>query len=407
MSKNPKTRNDGLRKYYRKAFDIVEKVNKVTFADSFANMRSMIKKSKGLFLRVLLLVLLPVLIMNCYTFYTQYSDLEINYGAMDSIDFSRLLNGDATVIQDYMDSVMNVFGTAEAKTTAADIVFEIVNFVIGAFADAFIISLGICLAGNRKYAIADISKLALKNLFAVMFFDILSYWVISEAQTIVMPGIMLVAVFAHVKNTSLLIASLTSLVIEILIGMLIACWAMLFIYYMMITTVIGRNRPVMALGYSREILRKKVFGQMFHISPFIVGSFLIPTLMQGFTMFLVEELVPAIIIAALSIIIEVVFNMLIWMYIIPDYLVLEKESGIQEKLHDLIEKAIQRQQEIFNEKKSRKHGDTENVGSNDTDSDDTDNDDTGFCDPEVKDTDASQNDGGEVQNDIENVDKEK
>ncbi len=335
--------------------------NSVTLAGSFRNMRSMIKKSNGLFVRVLLLVLLPVLIMNCYTFYVQYSDLKVNYDVIDTVDFTRVFEGDMTAVQTFFDSVTKVFDMAEVKTTAADVVFEIINFVLGAFADAFIIALGISLVQNRKIKTGDTAKLAFKNIAGVMFFNILAYWVLSEAQSLVMSGLMTTAVFLHVRNASMLIASVISLVIEAGLAMLLACWAMLFIYYMMVTSVVGRSRAMLVLGYSREILRKKVFRQMLHISPFIVGSFLIPTLMQGIALLFVQGLVPAIIVAALSIILEVVFNMLIWMYIIPDYFILEAECGIQDKLRDIIEKAMQRRNDVFQGRsRNEKNNSTEN-----------------------------------------------
>ena len=72
--------------------------------ESNKKMGELIKKSGGLFWKTVLLVLLPVLVINCYIFYSNYGSVVNDYTKIDAFDFDNVT--DANYLTDFTDALL-------------------------------------------------------------------------------------------------------------------------------------------------------------------------------------------------------------------------------------------------------------------------------------------------------------
>ena len=84
----------------------------------------------------------------------------------------------------------------------------------------------------------------------------------------------------------------------------------------------------------------RVWKNIFRIMPFIVGGFIIPLFIQAFAIAFGDKIVFSLVLVFISIIIEMVVFLLMWVYTVPEFFFQERESGIQQKIKEMIEHAM-------------------------------------------------------------------
>ena len=331
--------------YYIIILDILPVVeacmeNKITFSRSFQNMKNLIKQSKGVFLYTLILALIPVLIINCYTFFILYDGFTVDYNALSAlsnIDFS-----DKDVTAKLMEVIEGIVPAVAQETSFGDEVLSAINMLITLFLDAFLITLGVQLAFNKKYDLMQLSKQAIPKMVPILIINLIISYAIYELQQLIYVSVVLLFSSVSMGEPIFIYSMITMAVSYVALALFVGGFITLFYSYMAITVVSSRARAILAFGYSREILKGKTFKQFFHILPFVAGGFILPMILQAVAIGC-NNTVLGIILTAINVILQIGITGLLWFYLIPDYFELEKNSGVQEKLRKMFEQAVQMQ----------------------------------------------------------------
>lgn len=339
--------------------------NKMSLSISIKNMRTVITKTKTTFFILLVLILIPVLIINCYSFYSVYGKMDFDYSKIEQIDFIGALNGGS----ESLEELYNKFNEAmpelnETEPNAADVTLEIFNYIISIFTDTFLILLFSAAVLGKKLKNDELAKLTAKRMFVTLLFSLISTWIFIEAQDILLPNIIMISFASRINGGILLPASIIALILSIVLSMLLVCWLMSFVLHMTIAAVNGRTRSLLAFGYARELLRGKVWKYMLHIAPFMIAVFLVPTLLQGTAVIFAQQTVLSISLVALSVIINVVANAYTWAYLVPDFFFLEKDCGIQMKIKEMIDNAMRNAQNIKRQNNSNEMSENPSTDEN-------------------------------------------
>ena len=139
-------------------------MSNTTFKQGIKNMDDLIKRSNGLFQKTLLLVLIPVLMINCYIFYMAYGGEGLDYTQLQSVDFNSVLAGNQEAMSEFSEALSQSFPEPSTKTGVADYVLEFIDIIAIVFLDAFIIILGTSLLNEKKLSASLISKLTIETL---------------------------------------------------------------------------------------------------------------------------------------------------------------------------------------------------------------------------------------------------
>lgn len=301
--------------------------------DSIKNMKALIKKSKGHFITTVLLILLPVLIINCYMFYSNYTSVINDYTKVESFDFDNIT--DANYLADFTDALMSVRQAGNTELNATDIVFYIINIAISVFADGFLIIMAVHLLFNKEYKTGHLAMLAIRRCFAVIFFGIIASWAISYVSSAADSSILMLNCFLHAADTSkmapiLFGTTLATTVIHGSIAYFLLSGVMMLVVYCTVVSVSGRCRWFVAPQYVFEVLRGKKFKQLLHFLVPTLLAYFIPAVLSAASMY--AGLYAGLIFTGISVIMQTVFNAMLWFRAVPDFFTLEKESGIEERI---------------------------------------------------------------------------
>ncbi len=334
-------------------------MSNVTFKQSLDNMNDLIKKSNGLFQKVLLLVLIPVLIINCYSFYMAYGGEGLDYSMLNQIDFNSALQGNKEALNDFSNALLEAFPQPNTKMYTSDYILELICILLIVFLDAFIVILGASLLTEKKLSASLISKEAFKKVPAILILSIFSSWVILEVESIIYSSIFTTFAAFSMGNPILMYTAITMLVIFYAFAILLSCWFILFIHYMAIAVASSRCRFIVALGYVKAVLKGKVWRQMIRIAPFIILGFILPVSLQAVGIALSKDPYILIVLVAISALLEIVFFAHMWMHTIPEFFTLEIQSGIQMKIRQMINDAMQMKAKANNNQENENNKENE------------------------------------------------
>ncbi len=323
-------------------------MNNTTFKQGIKNMDDLIKRSNGLFQKALLLVLIPVLMINCYIFYMAYGGEGVDYTQLQNVDYNSVFQGNQDAMADFSEALSQSFPEPSTKTGVADYVLELVDIIAIVFLDAFIIILGTSLLNEKKLSASVVSKEAFKKVIPLLILSMISSWIVIQAESWIYSSIFFAFVSFSMKNPIITYFAITVLVIFISLAILISCWFLMFIHYMAIAVASSRCRLIVALGYVKAVLKGNVWRQMFHISPFIILGFILPVSLQAVGIALSKDPVILIVLVAISALLEIVMFAYMWMHTIPEFFRLELQSGIQMKIRQMIKNAMQNRANVNN-----------------------------------------------------------
>lgn len=307
--------------------------------ESIKNMNALIKKSGGLFWKTVLLVLLPVLIINCYMFYSNYGSVVSDYGKIDAFNFDNIT--DANYIADFTDAFMSVRQSGNTDLNATDIVFYILNIALSVFVDGFLIVFAVYLFFNKEYKIRNLTILTFARCFSVIFFGIIASWALSYVASAADSSVLMITCFSRAALNGSHIAPvmlggiLASTVLHAGVVYFLLSGVMMLVFYCTIAAVSGRCRWFIAPQYVFEVLRGKKFKQLLHfLLPTLIAYF-IPTVLSTAAMY--AGLYGGLVLTGISVIMQTVLNAMLWFFAVPDFFNLEKASGIEEKIRDFMQ----------------------------------------------------------------------
>ena len=327
-------------------------MGKTTFKQGIKNMNDLIKRSNGLFHKALLLVLVPVLIINCYFFYMAYSGESIDYSQMQNVDFNSVLQGNQDAIVNFYDQLTEGFPQPNTESSFTDYVLDFINILAIVFLDAFLIILGTSLLNEKNLSASIISKEAFKKLPSLIILSIISSWITIRLEGMIYTGVFFAFVAFNMGNPLATYMAISTIVFMFSLVLLISCWFLLFVRYAAIAVASSRCRLIVALGYTRAILKGNVWRQMFRIAPFIIIGFILPVSLQAIGIALSDYPYILIALVALSVIMEMLGFAYMWMQTIPEFFTLELNSGIQIKIRQMINNAMQKRANINNQKEN-------------------------------------------------------
>lgn len=311
-----------------------------TLKQTYRNMFDVIKRGNGTFFNAFILVLIPVLIITCYSFYAVYGGIGMNYSALDGFNFESLLTGSNEAVAEFQETLYKIIPESSYEQSFADVILDLINSGLIFILDAFIIILTARIIFEKNASNSLVLKSALKKLPTMIIISIFASWIIFEVQSVIYSSVFMFLASLKLSNEVFIYTSVVSTVILTCLLILLATWILLFIRYMAIAAVSGRCRFMLALGYAREILRGKVWKTMFRIMPFIVLGFIIPSFFKAFAIAYGNNVTLSIILVAVSTIVEMAVFTLMWIYTVPEFFNNEKESGIQQKIQEMIERAM-------------------------------------------------------------------
>lgn len=309
--------------------------------ESNKKMSELIKKSGGLFWKTVLLVLLPVLVINCYIFYSNYGSVVNDYTKIDAFDFDNVT--DANYLTDFTDALLSVQQAGNTDLNATDIVFYILNILLSVFIDGFLIIFAVYLMFHKEYKIRNMVIITIAKCFSVIFFGIIASWALSYVTSAADSIALKLSCFARAAAGGSKIAPfmlgviIASSVIHGGIAYFLLSGVMMFVSYCTIAGVSGACRWFVAPQYVFEILRGKKFRQLLHFLLPTLLAYFIPCVLNGLSMY--TDVYTGLVITAVSITMQTVFNAMLWFRAVPDFYELEKESGIKERIRVFKENA--------------------------------------------------------------------
>ena len=304
-------------------------------------MSELIKKSGGLFWKTVLLVLLPVLVINCYMFYSNYGSVVNDYTKIDAFDFDNVT--DANYLTDFTDALLSVQQAGNTDINATDIVFYILNIVLSVFADGFLIIFAVYLMFHKEYRVRNMVIITVVKCFSVIFFGIIASWALSYVTSAAESTALMLSCFARAAAGGSKIAPfmlggiIASSVVHGGIAYFLLSGVMMLISYCTIVGVSGACRWFVAPQYVFEILRGKKFRQLLHFLLPTLLAYFIPCVLSGVSMY--AGVYAGLVITAVSVTMQTVFNAMLWFRAVPDFYELEEESGIKERIRKFKEDA--------------------------------------------------------------------
>ena len=328
--------------------------NKMTFGRSFRQMADLIKAGKSKFLTVMVMILIPILIINCYSFFVMYDGLSLNYAALDELP--KDVNVFSAFSREQIESINKVLEDflpqSDYRVRGYDYVLTVLEFLIRVVADILMIVIALRLL-NKKNSEEGMGLAVLRRLLPVIILKLLADWFLSVTDGMIMQALMMSAIMLYSWGALGLAVMWTALLMTFLLAAFIICWGMLFIYYATLAVCLGRCRLIVALRYSRELLHGRVFKNMLHILPFAAAGFILPSVIKFFALDQMKNPVVGLIMIAAAVILQTVASLFLWLYLIKDFAELEDVSGIREKIRQIMENAM-RQREAMMRKREEK-----------------------------------------------------
>ena len=121
----------------------------------------------------------------------------------------------------------------------------------------------------------------------------------------------------------------------------------------------SRCRLIVALGYVKAVLKGNVWRQMISIAPFVILGFIVPVSLQAVGIALSKDPYVLIVLVAISALLELVMFAHMWMHTIPEFFTLEMKSGIQIKIRQLINMAMEKHAKVNNNHQNENNKQTE------------------------------------------------
>lgn len=324
-------------------------LNKTTVKQSYANMAQLMKKSNGAFMTALLLALVPIVIICCYSFYVVYGGAGLNYSVIDGFNLNSMLAGSTDAIMKFQEAMLKVFPDVSYEQSFGDVALDIINTLLIIVFDAFIILKAVSIVFEKEYSTTAILKQSLKKIPVVLFFSIFASWIVYEVQAMIYSSVFMIFVSNRLNSAMFLYTSIISTVMITLLSLLVSVWILLFVRYMTIAAVSGRCRFLVAFGYAKEILKGNTWRTMFRIMPFVLLGFIMPAFLQAIAIAIGDNITVSVALVAISAIIELFGFWLMWIYTIPEFFYFEKHSGIQQKIQEAIERVMEMRNSKENE----------------------------------------------------------
>ena len=315
-------------------------MEKITLKQSYLNMAELIKKSKGKFFTAFILAIIPILIICCYSFFVVYGGTGINYSVLDGIDFNEIFMGNKEAITEFQDNLIKVLPDVNYEQSFGDVLLDVINMLLIVFLDAYFILVAMNLIFEKNYPDSVIFKEAFRRLPAVLFISILASFFIYEIEGIACSGIFTILSSIYIGNEAFVGASVASVAFLTVISLIISTWLLIIVRYCAIATVSGRCKAFLALGYTREILKRRNWRQMFKIMPFVLVGFILPFAIKAFAMAYADNVTLSVTLIAFSTLLQMSIFAFLWIFTVPEFFNNEKESGIQEKIQEMISKAM-------------------------------------------------------------------
>ena len=296
---------------------------------SYVNMFSLFKKSKGLIFNAFILVLIPVLIINCYAFYAVYGGTGLNVSAIENVNLDSLMTGSSESFTQFQEAFNKIYPEINYEQSAGDV-----------FLDVFLILHLLCLVFEKQKSNSEVLKESLKKFPAIIFLSIFTSWLIYEAQSIIFSSVFMFIATAQTGKFILAYSALIS-AFMLVAGLIFALsWMLLVARYAAISYVSGKCRFVFALAYCKEVLRGKIWKNIFKTMPYVVIGLIFPMIMQAVAVSFGNNIPLLIILVFLSIVIEMTVFLLYWVFTVPDFVYYEKTSGITKKIQEMINRAM-------------------------------------------------------------------
>ena len=330
--------------------------NKLTFGRSFRQMAGLIKDGRRELLTALIMILIPILLINCYSFYVMYDGTAVDFTPLDELTgkfniFS--LTTSMEQLEQLTDAMQKVFPQSTYRVHGYDYALIVLEFLIRVAADILVVLIGVKVLEKQKTS-EGLGLAVLRRFIPVLFIKLFADWFASLGNDLILNALLNVAMMAHFKDLFGLWVMLFSLMTAAALAMLVLCWGMLFVYYAAFSVCFGRCRLLVSLSYAREILRGRVFKNMLHIAPFVAVGFLVPSVLQFLAMLDMRRPVPGLLLIALAVILQTAASLLLWLFLLKDYFELENVSGIREKIRQMMEEAIRQREAMMHRKDERK-----------------------------------------------------
>ena len=342
--------------------------NKISFKSSLKRMAGLIKQSQNIFITAVVMVLIPVVLISCYCAFVLYKDFAIDYSVLDSFDYTSMASWQQDQWNSFYEAYANAVPLMESNFSASDTMLELIAYLLSVFIDIFVILLALnVLVKSRRAETGSMVGQALRKVLPMVIVGIFYNWVGQLAQSFMVSSALSMTIITHIFGSLGLIISLFIGVLQLVLIALLVSWLLLYIYYTSITVCIGRTRLMLSFGYAREILRGRSFRQAMHIIPWVACTFLIPTYLQRAGMFTMKNPEQGLILTGIAAALQIIAGACMWMFLVPEYFELEKQSGIQEKIRSAVEQAMQRarQERKENPAKEKKIEENEDTGDKD------------------------------------------
>lgn len=299
---------------------------------SLKTMALTIKKSKGVFLGVMIALLIPIIFISTYTFYTEYSTFALDFSAFDSlnVDSENILTFLETEnLNGFLVAVEKSISSYQPNEDTTIIALEIINFALKLLLFAFAATFAIFVENDEKADSSTMVIAAAKRILGLLFVSIFVIWIYQQASTMFFSLVLTVLVLQKVLGTA--IFAIPTVVITFALITFLAALVLVHLYFTTITICKKRTRAIFALSYSRSIIKGKK--QSFKLLPWVLVSFSVPVLLCSIAPFVVaHNLFMAISLFALGEVLFMVLTSLAIIYIEPRHTAFEIESNIVKKL---------------------------------------------------------------------------
>ncbi len=309
-------------------------------------------KSKNMLL-IIILLLLPILFINCYSFYTTYSSLRLDYSVFEGISLQTILSG-SEGIKKITDAYDNFFVFSSQNASAADMILSCICVILELFLITFTIIRSDEVCNNRKR----------KNIVRETFSKLIPIFVaglfLSQIQQIVASVMLSMTFLLRAMGTQMLPASIAASAFYYALLFIFSVWVLLYVAFCAITAASGRTRFLLTFAYSREILKKNVIKTMLKTALWIAACVFVPAALEVTAIFNVHTMNTALLLAAAATLFEVLGICFMLIYLTPVYASLEEKSGIKDKIRQAYENAIKKmQQDKENEQNNNNNSNTE------------------------------------------------
>ena len=303
-------------------------------------MENSVKKNKGTLLGIIILALIPLIIINCYSFYVTFADGGIDYSSLNKVDFNAILSGDADSLLKLETAFSEITVDGSEDYTVKDAVLDGLGILIAYFLQIYVIVMSV----NRYFGVSSekISnvKVAVKRMLPAVLLSALAGWINYEISSLFLTAMIHVSAGIYVKNIIITTSFFGAFVVLVPASTLLLMWIGSYLKNMIIAVVAGRCGTLISFAYVKEMLKGRVWKQMFRLLPYILLSSILPMILQALAIILCKWMYVALALVVLSVALEIFFVAKMWAALVPEFFEKEKTCGIQEKIRKMMDEAI-------------------------------------------------------------------